>query len=100
MSNAEFVNGIRLYDKHENAPDFVLFNGVIKVAELTQWLAGKPQDADVRFDIKRGQSGKPYISVNDYKPKDGEQRRERPARQQAPAQQTPAGDFEDDDIPF
>lgn len=91
MSDAKFIPGLFFKDKHENAPDFVMCKGSIKIADLAAWLQ-KQEGEWVNFDLKRSRDGKPYASIDDWKPKG-----ERPQRQ---AQPEPAGDFSDDSIPF
>ena len=99
-TETKFVDGLRVYAPRDGAPDFVICNLVINVQELTAWLAG--QSGDVRVDVKRSRNGKLYASVNDWKPKEGNQ--ERAPQRQPAAQDDPmndgAGGFADDDIPF
>ena len=100
MSNDnKFIGGLFFKDPHENAPDFVMAKGSIKVADLRDWLA--QQDGEwVNFDLKRSREGKPYAQIDDWKP-DGNRgggQRQAPQRQQ---QAAPAADsFTDDDIPW
>ena len=105
MSNdAKFIPGLFFKDKHENAPDFVICKGSIKVADLAAFLA--KQDGEwINFDLKRSRDGKPYAAVDDWKPegnggrsgsRGGAPQRERPQRATEPARD----DFEDQDIPF
>ncbi len=100
MTDAKFIPGLFFKDKHENAPDFVICKGSIKVADLAGFLA-KQEGEWVNFDLKRSRDGKPYASVDDWKPNQGGgQRASRPQRQESAPQQAPADDFADDDIPF
>ena len=108
MSDAKFIPGLFFKDKHENAPDFVICKGSVKVADMLAWL--QKQDGEwVNFDLKRSRDGKPYASVDDWKPNQGNTSssgprggapaRERPAR----ATDAPQQEFVDnelDDIPF
>lgn len=104
-SDAKFIPGLFFKDKHENAPDFVICKGSIKVADIKAWLA--TQDGEwVNFDLKRSREGKPYASVDDWKPSQGTS--SSGPRGGAPARERPAkatagdfgADFADDDIPF
>jgi hypothetical protein len=105
MTDAKFIPGLFFKDKHENAPDFVICKGSIKVADLSAFLS-QQSDEWVNFDLKRSRDGKPYASVDDWKPNQGNTSssgprggapaRERPER----ATDVPANDFSDDDIPF
>lgn len=96
-TEAKFVDGLRAYAPSENAPDFIIANLVVNVAELQAWLAVK--SGEVRIDIKRSKGGKYYASENDYRPNGKPQGQPR----QAPVRDCPQpgqGGFEDDDIPF
>lgn len=99
MNNEQkFVDGLRAYAPRDNAPDFIIANLVVNVAELQAWLAQR--SGEVRIDIKESRNGKFYASENDYKPNG------KPEAKAKPRQQEPAGDasggFEDDPdgIPF
>lgn len=105
-TDAKFIPGLFFKDKHENAPDFVMCKGSIKIADLAAWLQ-KQEGEWVNFDLKRSREGKPYASVDDWKPDSQRgQQSSRPARQQsapqrqAPQQSAPMDDFSDEDIPF
>ena len=100
MSNDnKFIPGLFFKDPHENAPDFVMAKGSIKVADLRGWLAEQSGEW-VNFDLKRSREGKPYAQIDTWVPdkERGGGQRQAPQRQQqaAPA----AGSFTDDDIPF
>ncbi len=100
MTDAKFIPGLFFKDKHENAPDFVICKGSIKVADLAGFLA-KQEGEWVNFDLKRSRDGTPDASVDDWRPyQGGGQRASRPQRQESAPQQAPADDFADDDIPF
>lgn len=66
-SNLEFPSGLIFKLPREGAPDFVKGSLSIKRAELIEWLNGK-SDEWVNLDLKVGQSGKAYASVNTFKP--------------------------------
>ena len=103
MTDAKFIPGLFFKDKHERAPDFVICKGSIKVADLASFLEGQ-QCEWINFDLKRSRDGKPYASIDDWKPngsssgpRGGAPQRQRPAR----ATDAPADDFDDSDgIPF
>lgn len=104
MSNdAKFIPGLFFKDKHENAPDFVMCKGSIKVADLRDWLATQGGEW-VNFDLKRSREGKPYASIDDWKPRqdtgNGTQRRNSPATTSRPQRTTYDSGFDDQDIPF
>ena len=94
MTDSKFIPGLFVKDKHENAPEFVICKGSIKVADLSQWLA-RQSDEWVNFDVKRSRDGKLYLSIDDWKPSGERRPQQRQERQSAPAD-----DFRDDDIPF
>ena len=94
MSDNKFISGLFFKDPHENAPDFVMAKGSIKVRDLIDWL--QQQDGEwVNFDLKRSREGKPYAQIDDWKP-DGN----RGGGQRQAPQQSAGDDFPDDDIPF
>ena len=102
MSDAKFIPGLFFKDKHENAPDFVMCKGSIKVADLAAFLAAQT-DEWVNFDLKRSRDGKPYASVDDWKPQGGGAGGSRggaPQRQRPATATDDEPAFEDDDIPF
>ena len=65
----EFVNGLIVKSPHANAPDFVKCAISIKVADLSEWLAGKDEEW-VNVDVKESKGGRWYASVSKFKPKD------------------------------
>ena len=102
--NSKLIPGLFFKDKHENAPDFVMCKGSIKIADLAAWLQ-KQEGEWVNFDLKRSRDGKPYASVDDWKPSNGGNARTPAPRQSRPqrAQATDAFDdagFDDQEIPF
>lgn len=103
MSDTKFIPGLFFKDPHQNAPDFVMAKGSIKVADLRAWLAEQSGEW-VNFDLKRSREGKPYAQIDDWKP-DGNRGGSRDSghRSERPQRQAPAGDFKDDsfeDLPF
>jgi hypothetical protein len=85
-----FPEGIRLFNPHENAPEWVKQDVSINKDEFGTWLAGEEPDAKgyVKLQIlqPRDESKGLYLAVNDYKP-----------REDAPQQtQTGGGDTDTD----
>lgn len=79
-----FVTGVRFFDKHANAPDFVIGTLVISPNELFKWLQDNPGmmtqyngQPQVKMQVKRSQAGQLYCELDQWKPQ----------QQQAPAQQ-------------
>ena len=95
---SKLIKGLFFKDPHENAPDFVMAKGSIKVADLRSWLAEQSGEW-VNFDLKRSREGKPYAQIDDWKP--DANRGGKPQAEQRPQRQAPADDFADDEtIPF
>ena len=69
MSEVKFPNGMSVKAPHEKAPDFVKGQVSIKKQLFLEWLTHQEGEW-VNLDIKVGQSGKWYMSVNDWKPKE------------------------------
>jgi len=67
MSDIKFIDGLRAFKPHQNAPDFVKAQIQIDVAELTQWLSTQTEEK-VRADLKESKSGTYYLAVNNFKP--------------------------------
>ena len=89
----EFVDGMRAYKPHQNAPDFVKADIEIDIAELSRWLTGR--DNKVRLSLKEARSGNYYLEVNTFKPKQENRGYDVPPNDGFP----PPDDF-DDDLPF
>lgn len=102
MSDNKFIPGLFFKDPHQNAPDFVMAKGSIKVADLRAWL--DQQDGEwVNFDLKRSREGKPYAQIDDWKPdgnRGGGTGGRRPTQRPQRATDAPQDEFPDDDIPF
>lgn len=82
-----FANGFLFKDKNEQAPEWVIGKMSIKVDEATEWLNEHADGGWVNVEIKRAQSGKPYIELDTWKP----------TKQAAPA---PEPEPESGDVPF
>lgn len=68
----DFAEGIYFNQPHEKAPDFVLGGIAVKPEVFSAWLERQtPNDHGyVRLKVNIGRnSGKPYVALDDYKPK-------------------------------
>ena len=67
----EYPKGIYFNRPRENAPEFVLGSISIKKQEFLEWLDQKETNEKgyVNLDVLNGKEEKPYLAVNDYKPK-------------------------------
>ena len=63
-----FANGFLFKDKNEQAPEWVIGKMSIKVDEAIEWLNEHADGGWVNVEIKRAQSGKPYIELDKWKP--------------------------------
>lgn len=91
---AEFLNGV-IFKRKDNAPDFVIGQLSFKVDEFIKTLQEKEKNGWVNANIKRGQSGKPYIELDTWEA--GSNNRSQSQGQQQ-RQANPADDS--DDLPF
>jgi len=92
MQNSEknFANGFIL-TRRPNAPEFVLGNVAINVAEFTEWLnTHKNAKGWINIDLKQAQSGKFYAEQNTWQPTGDNQ----------PVKATQSNEADDDDLPF
>jgi hypothetical protein len=72
----EFIDGLMVKKPNEKAPEFIIANISIKREELIEWLQGKNEEwinADIKVSKEKGTY---YASVNNWKPKSGEQKEE------------------------
>ena len=102
MSEMKFVDGLRAFKPHANAPSFVIAALEINTAELQAWLA--QQGEKVRLDLKESRSGTYYCSVNEFKPdpsrgNGGSQDQSKGSPSGGDFSNPPPDDY-DDDIPF
>jgi hypothetical protein len=99
MSDIQYINGLIVKAPNEKAPEYVKAKLSIKREELIAWLQGQSGEW-INADVKVSQNGKWYAAVDAWKPNSDRQESSAPRQQrQAPAT-APAGDFQDDDIPF
>lgn len=64
-----YANGF-FFKKNDNAPDFVIGKQLIKVNEAVAFLQANQNNGWVNLDIKQGQSGKYYLELDTWKPKE------------------------------
>ena len=67
MSDNEFINGLIVKAPNDNAPEYVKAKVSIKREELIAWLQTKGGEW-INADIKVSQTGKWYVSVDNWKP--------------------------------
>jgi hypothetical protein len=70
MSDKEFPEGLILKAPRDGAPDYVIGSLSIKRGEFLNWLKGREGDW-VNLNLKRGQSGKWYAEVDNWRPSGG-----------------------------
>lgn len=95
-NSIEFVPGLIVKQRADNAPEYVICKLSIKPRELAAWLAEK-KDEWVNVELKMARSGKPYAAVDSWKPQG------QPAAKQAPKPAAKAAsgfDDMDSDCPF
>lgn len=74
-NNTERLEGIMAFDKHPNAPDFIICDVVINPDTLIDWINANPDlltgsekfGNQLKLQLKRSKDGKLYFAVNDYK---------------------------------
>lgn len=99
MSDNKFISGLFFKDPHENAPEFVMAKGSIKVRDLIDWL--QQQDGEwINFDLKRSREGKPYASIDSWVPANRQPPQGREVQSGANPAHQGADRFDDSDIPF
>lgn len=89
MTDPIFPVGIRVFEPHENAPDFVKGTFSIETNKFCAWLGQQPEPT-VRLDIKKARNGKWYLQLNTWKPNN--------AKDNADTSDSP--ESLNDDIPF
>ena len=75
MADNKLLEGVRLFKKKDNAPDFVLASGVITPNVLVAFLKSNPEllseyngEKQVRIQVLKSKDGNPYIAVDTWKP--------------------------------
>ena len=65
-----FAQGMNFKLPPENAPEFVKGRLSIKLDEFVAWAQNNASNGWINLDLKVGRSGKPYVALNTWKPKD------------------------------
>ena len=101
MSDNKLPEGIRYFEKHANAPDFVIDSLVITIDDFLQFIADNPDvlteyqgKKQLKLQRLRSKQGKIYLSVDTFQPQ---------AQQQAaPSNNGKPGAFDNGDngLPF
>jgi hypothetical protein len=75
MADQILPKGIRLFNKKDNQPDFVIGACVITMNELVQFAKDNPKllseyngQKQLRLQVARSQAGNLYMSVDTWKP--------------------------------
>ncbi len=65
----DFPQGIRVFKKHEKAPDFIIADITISdIQAFSQDALKNEKGGETRLQIKEGKSGNYYLAWNDYRP--------------------------------
>jgi hypothetical protein len=83
-----FADGF-IFKRRETAPDFVVGSMSVKVDEAIAFLTKHEKNGWVNLDVKTAQSGKYYIELDTYEPK-----------QPKVAQRAPEPPQNEPDLPF
>ncbi len=74
MADQILPKGIRLFNKHQNAPDFVIGTLVITPNDLVAWLKEQPElmteyngAKQIRLQVLKSKDGNLYAAVDTYK---------------------------------
>lgn len=74
MADQILPKGVRLFNKHQNAPDFVIGSLVITPNDLVAWLKEQPElmtdyngAKQIRLQILKSKDGNLYAAVDQYK---------------------------------
>jgi len=100
MSDIEFVPGLIVKQRQDNAPDYIIGKLSINIDNFKDWLSSKDGEW-VNIELKIAKSGKAYAAVDNWKPNASAQRpaQRAPAQSRAPAP-APSGFDGFDDAPF
>lgn len=70
-----FADGVRLFPKHEKAPDWVIGTLIITPNDLITWLKANPQhltdyngSKQLKLQLTKSQAGKLVASVDTWRP--------------------------------
>lgn len=74
MADQILPKGVRLFNKHQNAPDFVIGSLVITPNDLVAWLKEQPElmteyngAKQIRLQMLKSKDGNLYAAVDQYK---------------------------------
>lgn len=100
MADKIFIPGMILKDPRNAAPEFILGHLSIKVDELIPFLQKHASEGWVNIDLCRGRSGKPYASLDNWKPTQGGQGQQSQRRASAPPPPPPYESDPMDNVTF
>ena len=76
MSENKLPEGIRYFEKHANAPDFVIDSLVITIDDFNAFVANNPElltefngKKQLKLQRLRSKQGKIYLAVDTFQPK-------------------------------
>lgn len=79
-----YVDGVRLWERKDNQPDFVLGSLCITPEDLIAWMSeNKDSTSDykgkrqVKFQLKKSKQGKIFLELDTWKPSAGTARAEK-----------------------
>jgi len=102
--NSKLVTGMYYNQPHPNSPDFILGGIAIEPKAFTQWMRENYEKGEkyIKIDIKMSKAGKPYLSLNTYKPTQGQQSPNNASQSQYGASQSNSQGYQkqEDEIPF
>jgi len=77
MSDVKFVEGLRLFNKHEKAPDFVIGSMVISLNELVKFCKDNPDlltdykgVKQLKLQLQKSKQGNLIAVIDTYKKED------------------------------
>jgi hypothetical protein len=77
MSDVKFVEGLRLFNKHEKAPDFVIGSMVISLNELVKFCKDNPDlltdykgTKQLKLQLQKSKQGNLIAVIDTYKKDD------------------------------
>jgi hypothetical protein len=102
MADQKLLEGIRLFRKKDNQPDFVLSTGVITMNALFAFCKANPDllseyngEKQIRIQVLKSKDGNPYVAVDTWKPE-----AKVPDAVQTPSTYVEPTQKELDDLPF
>lgn len=80
MAENKLFNGIRLFPKKDNQPDFVIASGVVTLSEIQKFFEDNKElcteyngAKQLKIQVLKSKDGKPYISLDTFKPSNQQQ---------------------------